>query len=41
MVLPFGKVTGQAWTDDRGVMVKSVMVMPFGTVTVRLDGLAE
>jgi hypothetical protein len=41
MVLPFGKVQGQAWTDDRGVMVKSVMVMPFGTITVRLDGLAE
>ncbi len=41
MVLPFGKVQGQAWTDDNGVMVKSVMVMPFGTITVRLDGLAE
>ncbi len=41
MVLPFGKVQGQAWTDDRGVMVKSVMVMPFGTITVRLEGLEE
>ncbi len=41
MVLPFGKVQGQAWTDDRGVMVKNVMVMPFGTITVRLEGLAE
>src|SRR5207248_2553615 len=29
--------TGETWTDERGVPLKSMMTMPFGTVGVTLE----
>ena len=35
--VPMGTFTGETWTDDTGVVLKSTMTMPFGTVAVTLD----
>lgn len=29
------------WTDAGGVVLKSVLTMPFGTITARLEDVAE
>ncbi len=39
LVTDWGNFTGESWTDESGVMLKSVSKMPFGTITVRLDGV--
>ncbi len=33
---PMGAFNGKTWTDERGVVLKSEVVMPFGTVTAEL-----
>lgn len=33
---PMGEFKGRSWSDDRGVILKSELVMPFGTVTAEL-----
>ena len=35
--LPMGTFTGQTWTDDAGVVLKSTLTMPFGTSVVTLE----
>ncbi|MCH7872990.1 MAG: amidohydrolase family protein [Planctomycetes bacterium] len=35
--VPMGTFTGETWTDLTGVVLKSTLTMPFGTVTVTLD----
>lgn len=37
MTLPMGKFLGETWTDGDGVVLKSVLKMPFGTVSVELE----
>ncbi len=34
---PMGKFTGEAWVDDDGFIVKSVVKMPFGVISAALD----
>ena len=34
---PMGKFEGEAWVDDTGLSVKSILKMPFGVVTAALD----
>ncbi len=41
LVTEWGNFTGESWTDESGVMLKSVSKMPFGTITVRLEGVEE
>ena len=36
LTTPFGAFSSDTWTDERGVMLKSVMTMPFGQLTVEL-----
>ena len=35
--IPMGTFKGETWVDDTGVVLKSILTMPFGTVTVTLD----
>ncbi len=35
--IPMGTFKGETWVDDTGVVLKSILNMPFGTVTVMLD----
>jgi imidazolonepropionase-like amidohydrolase len=37
----WGRFEATSWTDPQGVLLRSVMTMPFGTLTARLEGLAE
>ena len=37
MTLPMGKFNAESWTDESGLVLKHVMKMPFGTVTVELE----
>lgn len=35
--LPMGVFSGETWTDEAGIILKSVLKMPFGTITTTLD----
>lgn len=37
LTTPMGAFNTDTWTDDRGVVLKAVMTMPFGTLTVELQ----
>ncbi len=37
LTLPMGAFNSETWTDERGVMLKSVTTMPFGTMTAELQ----
>lgn len=36
MTTPMGAFNSDTWTDDRGIVLKSTMTMPFGTMTIEL-----
>jgi imidazolonepropionase-like amidohydrolase len=41
LVTEWGRFQGQTWTDDNGLLLRSVLNIPFGTLTARLEGVPE
>jgi len=37
LTTPMGAFSSETWTDERGVVLRSVMTMPFGQLTVELE----